>query len=108
MAAPPLDPSLGLPVSTRQFSISEMVERAWGSEFFAPDHRVYQFGGVRFFDSTDMGYTGLYSPGVFELLVDDSTGYDGNGNAINDETGAYIYAENRAHVYGMNPPWDPP
>lgn len=89
----PLPSSLGLPVSTREFSLFEMVARAWGSEFFAPDHRVYQFGGVRFFDSTDMGFTGLYGPGVFELVLDDDTGYDGDGNTINDESGAYIYAD---------------
>lgn len=38
-----------------------MVSRAWGSEFKAPDHRIYQFGnGARNFDSTDMGFTGIY------------------------------------------------
>jgi hypothetical protein len=83
----PLPSSLGLPVSTRQFSLFEMVSRAWGSEFFAPDHRIYQFGGVRFFDSTDMGFTGIYSQGQFDLLLDQ------NGSVVNDETGAYIYSE---------------
>jgi hypothetical protein len=72
-----------------------MVERAWGSEFFAPDHRIYQFGGVRFFDSTDMGYTGIYGPSQFNLLLDDNTGYDGQGNTINDEVNGdlYIYSD---------------
>lgn len=59
---PYLPSSLGQQVSTRQFSLTELVTRAWGSEYFAPDHRVYQFGGVRFFDSTDLGFTGLYGP----------------------------------------------
>jgi hypothetical protein len=58
-----LPSSLGQPVSTRQFSLLELVVRAWGSEFNSPDHRVYQFGGVRFFDSTDLGYTGFYRNG---------------------------------------------
>lgn len=89
----PLPSSLGQPVSTRQFSLTELVTRAWGSEFFAPDHRVYQFGGVRFFDSTDIGFTGIYSPGVFALLLDNNDGYDGIGNVINDETGAYVSSE---------------
>ncbi len=93
---PPLPSSLGLPVSTRTFSLSEMVERAWGSEFFAPDHRVYQFGGVRFFDSTDMGYTGIYGPGKFCLLEDE------NASAINDEVNASLY------VYSDGCPGDPP
>lgn len=89
----PLPASLGQPVSTRNFSLTELVTRAWGSEYFAPDHRIYQFGGVRFFDSTDLGFTGIYGPGQYNLVLDDNTGYDGNGNALNDETGGYIYAD---------------
>lgn len=53
---------LGLPVTTRQFSWNEMVRRAWGSEFSAPDHRVYEFSNGRGFDSTDRGDTGFYEP----------------------------------------------
>lgn len=61
MAVPNLPPSLGKPVTTRQFNLLEMVTREWGSEFRAPDHGIYQFGqGVRRFDSTDMGTTGFY------------------------------------------------
>ena len=52
--------SLGLPVSWRTFSWREMVIRAWGSEFTAPDHRVYEFMNGRGFDSTDRGFTGIY------------------------------------------------
>ena len=38
-----------------------MVSREWGSEFRAPDHGIYVFdGGVRRFDSTDTGTTGIY------------------------------------------------
>jgi hypothetical protein len=57
-------PSLGLPVSSRQFSWKEMVIRAWGSEFSAPDRRAYEFSSGRGFDSTDRGDTGLYEPPV--------------------------------------------
>lgn len=53
---------LGLPVTTRQFSWNEMARRAWGSEFSAPDHRVYEFSNGRGFDSTDRGDTGFYKP----------------------------------------------
>ena len=53
-------PTLGRPVSTRQFSWKEMVIRAWGSEYSAPDHRVYEFSNGRGFDSTDRGSTGFY------------------------------------------------
>jgi hypothetical protein len=57
----PLPPSLGRQVTTRTFSLSEMVSREWGSSFKAPDHGIYVFGnGVRRFDSTDIGTTGIY------------------------------------------------
>ena len=57
--------SLGRPVSSRRFSWREMVVRAWGSEFSAPDHRVYEFSSGRAFDSTDKGTTGIYrKPGT--------------------------------------------
>lgn len=48
-------------VTTRQFSWDEMVRREWGSEYSAPDHRVYVFG-ERAYDSTDRGTTGIYRP----------------------------------------------
>lgn len=60
MAAKPIPPELGKPVTTRQFSWKEMVIRQWGSEFSAPDHRIYNFSGGRSFDSTDLGTTGIY------------------------------------------------
>lgn len=60
MGLPRLDPSLGPQVSSRQFSLLEMVERSWGSEFRAPDHGIYQFSNGRRFDSTDIGSTGIY------------------------------------------------
>jgi hypothetical protein len=62
MASTPLPPSLGKPVTSRQFSWKEMVIRQWGSAYSAPDHRVYQFSGGRNFDSTDLGVTGIYRP----------------------------------------------
>lgn len=58
--AQPLNPALGAPVSWRQFSLTEMVERSWGSEFAAPDHGIYEFSNGRRFDSTDLGSTGIY------------------------------------------------
>jgi len=60
MAASTVPPSLGKPVTTRSFSWKDMVVRAWGSEYSAPDHRVYEFTSGRGFDSTDRGSTGLY------------------------------------------------
>jgi hypothetical protein len=58
-----LPPNLGRQVTSRQFSLLEMVSREWGSSFRAPDHRIYQFAnGMRNFDSTDIGTTGIYRP----------------------------------------------
>jgi hypothetical protein len=58
---PNLPPNLGRQVTTRQFSLLEMVSREWGSDFRAPDHRIYRFAnGARNFDSTDIGTTGIY------------------------------------------------
>lgn len=58
-----LPASLGRQVTTRQFSLLEMVSREWGSSFRAPDHRIYNFAnGLRSFDSTDIGTTGIYKP----------------------------------------------
>lgn len=65
MAFPPLNPALGRQVTSRQFSLLEMVERAWGPAFRAPDHGIYEFSDGRRFDSTDMGTTGIYRPPAF-------------------------------------------
>ena len=56
-----LPPTLGRQVTSRQFSLLEMVSREWGSSFRAPDHRIYNFP-MRAFDSTDIGTTGIYRP----------------------------------------------
>ena len=68
-----LNPKLGFPVSTRQFSLLEMVSREWGAEFRSPDHRIYNFTG-RSFDSTDLGYTGIYGPPGIQTLKNKYTG----------------------------------
>lgn len=44
-----------------------MVIRQWGSEFAAPDHRVYNWSNGRSFDSTDLGQTGFYRQGVLDI-----------------------------------------
>jgi hypothetical protein len=55
--------NLGGQVSTRTTSWMDMVIRTWGSEWAAPDHRVYVFSNGRGFDSTDRGNTGIYVGG---------------------------------------------
>jgi len=63
MARNTVPPELGLPVTWRSFSFKDMAIRAWGSEYSAPDHGVYEWSNGRRFDSTDRGYTGIYHPG---------------------------------------------
>jgi hypothetical protein len=57
-----ISPYLGKPVTYRSFSWLELAERAWGSEYRQPDHRIYQFSDGRAFDSTDSYQTGIYRP----------------------------------------------
>lgn len=55
------DPNnLGPKVTSRDYNWLDMVTRAWGSEFRAPDHGIYDMGNGRKFDSTDKGLTGIY------------------------------------------------
>lgn len=52
--------NLGHQVTYRQVSWLDQCSRAWGTEFFAPDHNIYQFSGGKMFDSTDQQHTGIY------------------------------------------------
>jgi hypothetical protein len=54
--------NLGPPVTARQINMLDLVIRAWGSEYYAPDHGVYEFSNGRKFDSTDASQGGPYSP----------------------------------------------
>lgn len=56
--------NLGPAVSSRDISWLDLVMRAWGSEFNAPDHNIYVFSNGRAFDSTDRGDTGIYDGGA--------------------------------------------
>lgn len=53
--------NLGTITVTRTFSWLDMCIRAWGPEWNAPDHNIYNFNN-RHFDSTDMTYQGIYGP----------------------------------------------
>lgn len=65
-----VDPkNLGNKVKTRVTNWLDLAMRAWGSEFHAPDHGVYEFSNGRKFDSTDKGLTGLYGVDVEDVLV---------------------------------------
>lgn len=66
--------NLGGKVTTSVLTISDIVQRMWGTEFTAPDHGVYEFAGrSRKFDSTDRGRTGIYGVEVTDgLLIDNA------------------------------------
>lgn len=55
--------SLGYKVSSRTINWESLVVQAWGSEFRAPDHGVYEFSNGRRFDSTDQSQNGFYTSG---------------------------------------------
>ena len=64
--------NLGNKVTSRNIDWGEMCRRAWGSEWNAPDHGVYEFSNGRKFDSTDRGKTGIYGIcGINYLMVGD-------------------------------------
>lgn len=89
MAAPFLPPQLGKPVTSRQFSWKEMVIRQWGSEYAAPDHRVYVFSNGRAFDSTDLGTTGIYRKGLVPWdLSNQSVELDNKADSLDGSIGA--------------------
>ena len=56
--------NLGARVTARNISWLDLCTRAWGTEFYAPDHDIYVFSNGRRADSTDLGATGLYNGGA--------------------------------------------
>lgn len=51
--------NLGAAVVTRTYSWMDAVIRSWGSQYYEPDHNIYQFRSQNY-DSTDMNKTGIY------------------------------------------------
>lgn len=64
MATPESISNLGSPVVSRTINWMDLVIRAWGSEWAAPDHGVYQFNSGRRYDSTDLTDSGIYNGGA--------------------------------------------
>ena len=63
--------NLGNPVTVRTISWNDLCIRAWGSEFNAPDHKIYQMSGGNNKDSTDQGTTGIYGGGYASRILFD-------------------------------------
>jgi len=67
-----MNANLGNKVTSREIDWGALCRRAWGSEWNAPDHGVYEFSNGRKFDSTDRGLTGIYGvTGINYLMVGD-------------------------------------
>jgi hypothetical protein len=86
----------GYKVTFRNYSLEEMVAREWGSSFKAPDHRIYVWSNGRAFDSTDMGFTGIYGPYNPPPYVPPIQ----QGNDLVTEAGAFLVDE-----FGNNLVW---
>ena len=64
MTTPTTPANNGPKVSTNDYSWQDMVLKAWGGEYYAPDHGVYSFSNGRRFDSTDKTSNGIYNGGA--------------------------------------------
>jgi hypothetical protein len=67
--------NLGNKVSTRVINWLDQCMKSWGSEFRAPDHKIYEFSGNNNKDSTDLGKTGIYGVVGDNLLLLDGSHY---------------------------------
>ena len=67
---------LGKKVTTRDFNWLDLCMRAWGADFNAPDHDIYQMSNGRRFDSTDKYLTGVYGVPVFDVITQDNNYMD--------------------------------
>lgn len=77
--------NLGNQVTTRDYSWLEMCQTAWGSEFYAPDHKIYLWANGRAFDSSDKGLSGIYGVPVYDdITIDDN--YPDMRTAMSDGT----------------------
>ena len=56
--------NLGSLVVTRSYSWLDQCIRAWGSEWQAPDHKIYVFSNESAKDSTDLTSNGIYNGGA--------------------------------------------
>jgi hypothetical protein len=67
--------SINVKVTTRATNWLDLTTRAWGAEFHAPDHGIYEFSNGRKFDSTDQSQEGLYGGTVHSPIVANSKAY---------------------------------
>lgn len=83
--------NLGPKVTVRDYNWLDLVHKAWGSEFVAPDHGTYEFSNGRKFDSTDRGTTGVYNPNLLTGVMLDNEQYpDMPAYLLVDTTGAQL------------------
>ena len=81
-----IPPSLGKPVTTRQLTWLQLAMQAWGSEFNAPDHGIYEFSNGRKWDSTDKNTTGIYNDFYYlDLMIDNAQYPDMPGYLLTEQ-----------------------
>lgn len=90
--------NLGSKVTSRTISWMDLAMRAWGSEYKAPDHNIYQFSNNRGFDSTDQSKGGVYGLTTANapnyLMLEDSRYPDMASNShILQDNGSYLVLE---------------
>lgn len=85
-----LSNNLGYKVVTRTIDWTAEVHKAWGGEWGAPDHGIYEFSNGRQFDSTDRGTTGIYNPYAHVAIMVDTTLYADMPSRLLTESGYVI------------------
>ena len=88
--------NLGAKVVSRLINWQQMAMQAWGSEYNAPDHGVYEFSNGKKYDSTDMSQGGVYQPqfGINRLMLEDSSYPDMPSNSrVLQDSGYQIVLE---------------
>lgn len=74
--------NLGGKVVTRTIVWGQLCQQAWGSEFRAPDHGLYENSNGRKWDSTDQSKGGVYGiTGTNYLMIEDSSYLDTASNS---------------------------
>ena len=90
--------NLGHKVTTRELNWLDLCMRAWGTEWSAPDHGIYEFSYGRKFDSTDRGITGIYNPNNNQGLMLDGGKYPDMASYLLNESSPAVPQQPRTQI----------
>lgn len=99
--------NLGANPTFRTVSFLGMASRAWGGEWSAPDHGIYEFAKGRKFDSTDRGLTGIYGVAGNNLLLLDGADYPDMRDGLHVGVGTKLGAAQGGFGSHMEIDYDP-